>query len=158
MTSAGFPHSGTAGSKDVCSYPASFAAYCALHRLFAPRHPPYALCSLTKPFIQVDSQHRTASSKIPANRTTHPANRSLRLRMRTQYNIQMTMNIHTSAHGARASDLCLGSNRFRFHPQPGTQKGEDRSPSPSGFNVSVCQPLFACVHAQMYKHRLNGVP
>ena len=48
MTCAGFPHSDTAGSKHVCCSPTHFAADRALHRLFAPRHPPYALCSLTK--------------------------------------------------------------------------------------------------------------
>jgi hypothetical protein len=47
MTLKGFPHSDISGSKDVCSYPKLFAAYHVLHRLFAPRHPPCALCSLT---------------------------------------------------------------------------------------------------------------
>jgi hypothetical protein len=43
----GFPHSDTPGSKPVCDSPGLFAAYHVLHRLLAPRHPPYALSSLT---------------------------------------------------------------------------------------------------------------
>lgn len=68
MTSAGFPHSGTAGSKHVCCSPTRFAAYCALHRPFAPRHPPYALCSLTKPVMC-----KGTKTKCPARslKTTH---------------------------------------------------------------------------------------
>ena len=43
----GFPHSGTPGSKSASDSPRLFAANHALHRLLAPRHPPYALTSLT---------------------------------------------------------------------------------------------------------------
>ena len=43
----GFPHSDIHGSKDICSSPWLFAAYHVLHRLSVPRHPPYALYSLT---------------------------------------------------------------------------------------------------------------
>ena len=35
------------GSKLICSSPELIAAYHVLHRLLVPRHPPYALCSLT---------------------------------------------------------------------------------------------------------------
>ena len=42
------PHSGIPGSKPVCGSPEHFAAHRALLRPFAPRHPPFALCSLTK--------------------------------------------------------------------------------------------------------------
>ena len=44
---AGFPHSEISGSKDICSSPKLIAAYHVFHRLSVPRHPPYALCSLT---------------------------------------------------------------------------------------------------------------
>jgi hypothetical protein len=47
ITRGGFPHSDTPGSKPVCGSPRLFAAYRVLHRLLAPRHPPYALRSLT---------------------------------------------------------------------------------------------------------------
>jgi hypothetical protein len=43
----GFPHSDTPGSKPACGSPRLIAACHVLHRLLAPRHPPYALSSLT---------------------------------------------------------------------------------------------------------------
>ena len=42
-----FPHSEISGSKDICSSPKLFAAYHVFHRLLVPRHPPYALISIT---------------------------------------------------------------------------------------------------------------
>jgi hypothetical protein len=48
ITRAGLPHSDIPGSKVVCTYPRLFAACRVLHRLLVPRHPPYALSSLTK--------------------------------------------------------------------------------------------------------------
>ncbi len=50
MTPAGLPHSGTHGSKPAYGSPWHFAADRALLRLLAPRHPPYALSSLTYAF------------------------------------------------------------------------------------------------------------
>ena len=47
VCSSRFPHSEISGSKDICSSPWLFAAYRVLLRLLAPRHPPYALSSLT---------------------------------------------------------------------------------------------------------------
>ncbi len=47
MTLVGLPHSGTHGSKPAYDSPWHFAADRALLRLLAPRHPPYALSSLT---------------------------------------------------------------------------------------------------------------
>ena len=44
---AGFPHSDISGSMDICSSPKLFAAYHVFHRLLVPRHPPYALSSIT---------------------------------------------------------------------------------------------------------------
>ena len=50
--SARFPHSDISGSLDICSSPKLFAAYHVFHRLLVPRHPPYALSSITnKRFI-----------------------------------------------------------------------------------------------------------
>ena len=45
---AGFPHSDICGSMDICSSPKLIAAYHVFHRLLVPRHPPYALISITK--------------------------------------------------------------------------------------------------------------
>ena len=47
VCSGGFPHSDISGSKDICSSPKLFAAYHVFHRLLVPRHPPYALISIT---------------------------------------------------------------------------------------------------------------
>ena len=47
VSSAGFPHSDISGSMDICSSPKLFAAYHVFHRLLVPRHPPYALISIT---------------------------------------------------------------------------------------------------------------
>ena len=44
---AGLPHSEIHGSMPVCGSPWLIAAYRVLHRPRAPRHPPYALSSLT---------------------------------------------------------------------------------------------------------------
>ena len=49
VSSAGFPHSDTCGSPDICSSPQLFAAYHVFLRLLVPRHPPCALISLTFP-------------------------------------------------------------------------------------------------------------
>ena len=48
MTRNGLPHSEIPGSKVVCTSPRLIAAYHVLHRLLVPRHPPYALSSLTE--------------------------------------------------------------------------------------------------------------
>ena len=47
MARMGLPHSETRGSMPTCGSPRLFAAYRVLRRLETPRHPPYALCSLT---------------------------------------------------------------------------------------------------------------
>ena len=47
VCSAGFPHSDISGSMDICSSPQLIAAYHVFHRLLVPRHPPYALSSMT---------------------------------------------------------------------------------------------------------------
>ena len=52
VCSAGFPHSDISGSMDICSSPKLFAAYHVFHRLLVPRHPPYALSSITN-FAQI---------------------------------------------------------------------------------------------------------
>ena len=51
----GFPHSEIPGSKPACGSPGLIAACHVLHRLLAPRHPPYALSSLTIKLTQPDS-------------------------------------------------------------------------------------------------------
>ena len=50
VCSVRFPHSEISGSMGICPSPKLFAAYHVLHRLLVPRHPPYALISITKRF------------------------------------------------------------------------------------------------------------
>ena len=47
VCSARFPHSEICGSLNICFLPQLIAAYHVFHRLSVPRHPPYALYSLT---------------------------------------------------------------------------------------------------------------
>lgn len=50
ITPSGFPHSDIPGSMPACGSPRLFAAYHVLLRLLVPRHPPFALNSLTSVF------------------------------------------------------------------------------------------------------------
>ena len=47
VCSGRFPHSEISGSMGICPSPKLFAAYHVFHRLLVPRHPPYALSSMT---------------------------------------------------------------------------------------------------------------
>ena len=64
VRSAGFPHSEISGSKPVCGSPKLIAANHVLHRLLAPRHPPYALSSLTT--------NSPGASSVPGIWILHP--------------------------------------------------------------------------------------
>ena len=70
ITLDGFPHSEISGSTLVCSSPKLIAACHVLHRLLAPRHPPYALSSLTIP-----GSRRTAGIGSAALPTSEPRRR-----------------------------------------------------------------------------------
>ena len=48
VCSGRFPHSEISGSMGICPSPKLIAACHVLHRLLVPRHPPYALISITK--------------------------------------------------------------------------------------------------------------
>ena len=48
VCSGRFPHSEISGSMGICPSPKLFAAYRVFRRLLVPRHPPYALSSMTK--------------------------------------------------------------------------------------------------------------
>ena len=62
MTPGGFPHSEISGSTFVCNSPKLIAACHVLHRLLAPRHPPYALSSLTKRMLPRPAGHAGRSA------------------------------------------------------------------------------------------------
>ena len=47
VCSSGFPLSEISGSMGICPSPKLIAAYHVFHRLLVPRHPPYALISIT---------------------------------------------------------------------------------------------------------------
>ncbi len=70
----GFPHSEIPGSKPACGYPGLIAACHVLLRLLAPRHPPYALSSLT---IKLTQRASICSDQGPA-RTSHAESCKLR--------------------------------------------------------------------------------
>ncbi len=55
ITWYGFPHSGISGLTPVSGFPELIAAYYALPRLRAPRHPPYALPRLTIDLASTDA-------------------------------------------------------------------------------------------------------
>ena len=62
----GLPHSGILGSKPASGSPRLIAANHALHRLLAPRHPPYALISLTIKFaFGKFGHHHSATMSLP---------------------------------------------------------------------------------------------
>ena len=77
--SVGFPHSEISGSSLVGSSPKLIAAVHVLHRLLTPRHPPYALSSLTKsPKARFDSSEtkaRKLRSRILLNYGISPSRR-----------------------------------------------------------------------------------
>jgi hypothetical protein len=85
-----FPDSEIRGSKLVCSSPRLIAAYHVLHRLLAPRHPPYTLGSLTIFF------HRTG-----------PINRPVRVRRLLFSFIVCHLRATVSQAPRRASDRYL---------------------------------------------------
>ena len=58
---AGFPHSDISGSKPVSGSPELIAAFHVLHRLWLPRHSPYALCSLTLSLRHASSRARDST-------------------------------------------------------------------------------------------------
>ncbi len=66
MTPAGFPHSEIPGSMPANGSPRLIAASHVLHRRLAPRHPPFALCSLTINLIQPLRQIRCIKRTHPA--------------------------------------------------------------------------------------------
>ena len=47
----GLPHSEISGLKVICTSPKLIAAYHVLHRLWEPRHPPYALSNFLNLFV-----------------------------------------------------------------------------------------------------------
>ena len=83
ITPAGFPHSGILGSKPACGSPRLIAASHALHRFLAPRHPPFALSSLTTTSLPTYGEHRLATlenQRIQLSKNAQPEPRYSRHR------------------------------------------------------------------------------
>ncbi len=74
ITLDGFPHSEISGSTLVCSSPKLIAACHVLHRLLAPRHPPYALSSLTttRKLAHSKDQERWPAPPVARRRVSGP--------------------------------------------------------------------------------------
>ena len=66
VCSSGFPHSEISGSLDICSSPKLFAAYHVFHRLLVPRHPPYALISITNLLSSTGMDDHYTNIALPA--------------------------------------------------------------------------------------------
>ena len=69
VTPGWLPYSEIPGSKLACNSPGLIAACCVLHRLPAPRHPPYALSSLTKSHNSAKSFAFTLHARDVKDRT-----------------------------------------------------------------------------------------
>ncbi len=65
----GFPHSEISGSRPVSGSPELIAAVHVLHRLWLPRHPPYALRSLTLSLRHASSSRAGFDSRRVSSRT-----------------------------------------------------------------------------------------
>ena len=87
MTPTGLPHSGIHGSKPAYDSPWHFAVNRALLRLLAPRHPPYALRSLTLPLRHVS-------------------------RLRTGFDLREDLGPARGAHARLLWAILLDTNRF----------------------------------------------
>ena len=84
----GLPHSEISGSRVVCTSPELIAAYHVLHRLLVPRHPPFALSSLTKNLItqQMVSGSMNDKNAFAATQIVKEHRTSTTLRNRSELN------------------------------------------------------------------------
>ena len=94
--SGGFPHSEIPGSKGASPSPRLIAGSHVLHRRLAPRHPPYALSSLT---IK-SAQHTKNSSQFPVH-------------SKNPYNLAFLLTID-----CRLLTALLADSPFHLHPDP----------------------------------------
>ena len=72
INQGGFPHSEISGSTPVCGSPKLIAACHVLHRLLAPRHPPYALSSLTSKTLGTDAARSLRPGNVPNRKNPTP--------------------------------------------------------------------------------------
>ena len=108
----GFPHSDISGSKPACDSPELFAACHVLHRLLAPRHPPYALSSLTIKLTQL-----VASPGFPSCKRNQTPGKSSKHFLSTFALLeQICSYAFAGLQGVNANFIQLSKN---FSPTPG---------------------------------------
>ena len=131
----GLPHSEIPGSRPVCGSPRLIAAYHVLHRLLAPRHPPYALSSLTATAGFFHSRRKTLRSVAGARHL--PALRSLFILTRLSKNRERRAAVAGDAlsrfqsEGPAARILPLQTSNFKPVPVARGARGGaegDRTP------------------------------
>ena len=111
----GFPHSEIPGSKPACGSPRLIAACHVLHRLLAPRHPPYALSSLTIKLTQ-----RVVLVAHPERVGTRTKKRMDKLAFPQIALLEQNLQITSSRSFARARRVmpALFSCQRTFSPRP----------------------------------------
>ena len=139
---AGFLHSDIPGSKPACGSPRLIAACHVLHRLLAPRHPPYALSSLIIKLTQlVDLDltrptHRTAQLPTSWIRGWVNRNPGFRLCAPSDYEIPSLARIRGQDRLARcwlnspcnSSTVLLNSSRTCNNPHHGVEPDRNQVP------------------------------
>ena len=113
INQGGFPHSEISGSTPVCGSPKLIAACHVLHRLLAPRHPPYALSSLTSKTLGTDAVRPLRPGNVPQPEepdATGTLKHTLRVVVGKNYrlqDIQLSKNHRSS--GAASNDAIPGN-------------------------------------------------
>src|SRR5437870_3308285 len=102
ITLDGLPHSEISGSKPVCGSPELIAAYHVLLRRPAPRHPPYALSSLTTTFRLLERRGQSHQRLMPYIFTL-----DLQLSMSREHSARMVMTTPVGLRYARRSTVAV---------------------------------------------------
>ena len=119
----GFPHSDIPGSKPACGSPRLIAACHVLHRLLAPRHPPYALSSLT---IKL-TQHVALLGRLDCIET-HAQTACGRVRLSTRATREFAVAPHlpTNRNARRNCQLLQLSKNVRSTPGGGPAEADGK--------------------------------
>ena len=118
LTPARFPHSDIPGSQLAYSSPRLFAVSHVLHRLLSPRHPPYALSSLTLRLARNQLPPRSRGSGAATGSATRTAPGTPRRRAGHFRRLPMTFSIRLSMIGIPlARHPWRGSGAFAPRPR-----------------------------------------
>jgi hypothetical protein len=136
----GFPHSDISGSKPACGSPKLFAACHVLHRLLAPRHPPYALSSLTIKLTQHVLASRDGKSAKIVRRHSHC---STRAELAATHGPEHRDDVFASLFSCQRTVLPIPSGRpsnfLADNKKPGVER---RAPSPHDGEETRCSTTF----------------